>query len=53
MTVYITRFPKYIKEQKQISQEITLDKTCQNCGKKYEKKKEYNEEHKYLLEKKE
>jgi len=36
------RIPKYIEEQAYISPEITLHKTCQNCGKKYEKKKECN-----------
>lgn len=34
----IIRIPKYTQAQQGLNKEISLHKTCQNCGKKYEKK---------------
>ena len=34
----INRIPKYSKEQQGLNKEICLQRTCQNCGNKYEKK---------------
>jgi|TARA_A100001391_G_scaffold151483_1_gene109205 hypothetical protein len=34
----LMRFPKYTEVQEEVDEKICLAKTCQNCGKKYEKK---------------